>query len=147
VSWGNRETGGGDDLQKEANSVKELIAGKKEMQRRAKEEAQVLKAREDDFKKFRTRYLLFWLASNLIFAGVILSGAFGSASCYLTWLALIVAIYNGLRLIGSTMHILDRGCRKCCRKGPVDRSGNQRMRNKSAAGGDLENNLAKPLLE
>jgi hypothetical protein len=147
VSWGNRDTGGGDDLQKEANSVKELIAGKKEMQRRAKEDARVLKEREDEFKKFRTRYLLFWLATNIIFATVILNATFGPANCFLTWLALIVASYNGLRLIGSVSHVLDRGCRRCCGKGrPRQKERTASVSRRSAGGSallegsDLENN-------
>ena len=82
------------------------------------EEARVLKAREDQFKKFRTNYLLFWLAVNVLFVSIILTGYFGPADCFLTWLALIVAFYNGLRLVGSVLHILERGCRgygcRCC---------------------------------
>lgn len=116
VSWGNRETSVAKSLVgTEAASVKQLFANKKAKRTQAAAERLHKAKRQQSFFMFRTQMLMFWILVNIFWVSLVLSGYLGPPACFLTGLAVVVAVYNGLRLIGSTINMVKISISKCCR--------------------------------
>ena len=113
LSWGTK---GLDSVEQEvsdaqvgANTVEDLIARRKEAQARAAREAADAAQLEDEFKAFRSKMVIFWLLCNGLVVALMIT--YVNGQCFLTYLAFIVAGFNGMRLFGSILFILMRSAR------------------------------------
>ncbi|CAI5741485.1 unnamed protein product [Peronospora destructor] len=106
LSWGTK--GLHDDplliLRDEAEKgdFKDVIAKRRAMEERRREEKERAENRKRIFEAFRTNVLLTWAFSNLIFALFIVY--FSSSSTYMPLLYIFVASINSCRLLGCIGH-------------------------------------------
>ncbi|KAF1331507.1 Chitin synthase, partial [Globisporangium splendens] len=106
LSWGTKGlnadpllTSGEDN---EKGDFKDVLAKRKAMEDRRREEEQRLDEKKRYFEAFRTNILLLWAFANLIFALIIVY--FSDSDSYMPALYVTVAIINASRLIGCIGH-------------------------------------------
>jgi chitin synthase len=86
----------------EKGDFKDVIAKRRAMEERRREEKERTENRKKNFEAFRTNVLLTWAFSNLIFALFVVY--FASSSSYMPVLYIFVASLNSCRLLGCIGH-------------------------------------------
>ena len=97
------------DAQASAQSVEELIEARKQAEKEAQKEAEAKQKLEDQFKAFRSLMAVAWMFANASIVAIV--SAYVDGQCFLTFLAYIVAGFNGIRLLGSILFIVFRAAR------------------------------------
>jgi chitin synthase len=106
LSWGTKGLNAdplltpGEDSEK--GDFKDVLAKRKALEDRRREEEQRLDEKKRYFEAFRTNILLLWAFANLIFALIIVY--FSDSGSYMPALYVTVAVINASRLIGCIGH-------------------------------------------
>lgn len=120
LSWGTKglESGGGHGPtgKQGKGDVKDVVAMKKKAEAARQKALQEKEDVDNSFRTFRSGLLLVWLVTNGTW--IFCMTEFVSSSCYLRFLAIIVAVFNIIRFGGSMVFLLFRIARRfrlnCC---------------------------------
>ncbi|CAK4677720.1 hypothetical protein LEN26_010192 [Aphanomyces euteiches] len=142
LSWGTKglesSEGHGPKAGSGKGNFKDAIEKKKAEEARKAQEAKIKDEMEGSFQRFRSTLLIFWLMCNMGFAYVVIvvdvaeDGRKGVY--YLKFLFYTVAVFNLIRLVGSTLFLLMNlklGLFRCCIRGTMEeriRAKNKRRR-------------------
>lgn len=88
----------------EKGDFKDVIAKRKALDERRREDAARLDNKKQQFESFRTNILLLWAFSNLILAVAVVY--LSSSGQYMPILYVIVAVLNAIRLLGCIGHVV-----------------------------------------
>lgn len=115
LSWGTKglEAGSGhgsDKGTKGKGDIKAVLAAKKRQVLLAERAAAEKEDVDNSFRVFRSILLLTWLGTNSLWLYFMIN--FVSSSCYLKYLAFVVAGFNTIRVIGSIVFLLLRVYRR-----------------------------------